>query len=109
MIVFSFAPIDVATSTPVRRPPTFHLCEVFSGHPVRRRTLKINETMSIIEDIKEKKLLQPTVADQISENFSNLGKEIIMNHFQNEDRKERLSFVRSFVDHQCKMPNKFSG
>ena len=61
--------------------------------------------MSIMEDIKEKKLLQPTVADQISENFSNLGKEIIMNHFQNEDRKERLSFV----DHQCKMPKKFSG
>ena len=44
VIVFSFAPIDVATSTPVRRPPTFHLCKVFLGHPVRRRTLKINET-----------------------------------------------------------------
>ena len=58
-----------------------------------------------MEDIKEKKLLQPTVADQISENFSNLGKEIIMNHFQNEDRKERLSFV----DHQCKMPTKSGG
>ena len=66
---------------------------------------KNNEMTSIMENIKEKKLLEPTVADQISGNFSNLSKEMIMNHFQIKDGKERLSFV----DHQCKMPKKFGG
>ena len=50
---------------------------------VRRRTKKITDMTKIMDDLKDKKLMESSVADQISENFSDLSRDIIMNHQHN--------------------------
>ena len=41
----------------------------------------------IIDELKEKDLLAPSVADALAENFSGLTGELISNHFNNMNRK----------------------
>ena len=54
---------------------------------VRRRNSKVATLKSIIDELKEKDLLAPSVADALAENFSGLTGELISNHFNNMNRK----------------------
>ena len=53
---------------------------------VRRKTSQVTTLQSLVNDIKERELMAPSIADCLASNFSGLTGELISNHFSNMDR-----------------------
>ncbi len=53
---------------------------------VRRKASQLTTLQSLVNDLKERELMAPSIADCLENNFSGLTGELIINHFNNTDR-----------------------
>jgi hypothetical protein len=56
---------------------------------LRRNSNKMDNMNTLISDMKERQLLEPSVADQLDKHFHHLSKDIIINQFVNQDRSNK--------------------
>ena len=65
-------------------------CKIkFLQQKVRRKDVKLQSLNKIIGKLKEDSLLKPKVSEVLGDAFSNLSSELILNHYQNQDRSNR--------------------